>query len=94
MRIVTFKSAWLLAAGGAMFVATLAAFQMPWRIYRSMERQDDIPLPPDYKVPAEWTFARLMYPQSPYSAVLAALGSAGILTGARAGKLDPGLSSR
>ena len=69
MRIVTFKSAWLLAAGGAMFVATLAAFQMPWRIYRSMERQDDIPLPPDYKVPAEWTFARLMYPQNPYSRV-------------------------
>jgi hypothetical protein len=67
MRRVTFKSAWLLAAGGAMFVATLAAFQMPWRVYPSMERYDEIPLPPDSQVPAEWIFARLMYPQNPYS---------------------------
>ncbi len=69
MGNVTLKRACLLVAGGAMFVATLAAFQMPWRLYRSMEAYDDIPLPPDSQVPAEWIFARLMYPQSPYSHV-------------------------
>jgi hypothetical protein len=35
------------------------AWQRPWREYPG---QDNIELPPDYKVPAEWVFARLMYP--------------------------------
>ncbi len=35
---------------------------MPWREYPG---QDNIEIPPDYKVPAEWVFARLMYP--PYT---------------------------
>ena len=39
-----FKRAWWLAAGGVILVATLAAFQMPWRVYTSMEPYDDIPL--------------------------------------------------
>jgi hypothetical protein len=57
-----------LAAGVALvFVSALAAFQMPFRVYRSMEGIDNIPLPPDYQVKAEWIFARLMYPQNPYS---------------------------
>jgi len=43
------KRAWWLVAGGAILVTTLAAFQMPWRVYTSMEPYDDIPLPPDYK---------------------------------------------
>lgn len=60
-----FKSALVFAAAGAIFVSALAAFQMPWRLYPSMEPYDDIPLPPDYQVPAEWVFARLMYPQNP-----------------------------
>ena len=59
------KSGWRLAASGLILVATLAAFQMPWRLYRSMEAYDDIPLPADYQAPAEWIFARLMYPQNP-----------------------------
>ena len=59
-------AAW--AAGVALvFVSALAAFQMPFRVYRSMEGIDNIPLPPDYQVKAEWIFARLMYPQNPYS---------------------------
>jgi Domain of unknown function (DUF4159) len=29
-------------------------------------RLGDIPLPPDWRQPAEWAFARLMYPPSPY----------------------------
>jgi len=35
------------------------AWQRPWREYPG---QDNIEIPPDYKVPAEWVFARLMYP--------------------------------
>src|SRR5260370_2555910 len=46
--------------------ATVAlAFQKPFRVYVPMEGYDDIPLPPDYKEPAEWVFARLMYPPHP-----------------------------
>ncbi len=35
--------------------------QRPFREYPAWE-YNDFPLPKDYKVPAEWTFARLMYP--------------------------------
>jgi hypothetical protein len=59
------KRALRLALGGAIFVAALAAFQMPWRLYTSMEPYDDIPLPADYQANADWVFARLMYPQNP-----------------------------
>src|SRR5450631_3455862 len=58
------KKRWL-AVSGILLATTLAAFQMPWRSYISMEPYDDIPLPVDYKVPSEWVFARLMYPQNP-----------------------------
>jgi hypothetical protein len=61
------KRACWLAAGGAILITTLAAFQMPWRVYTSMEPYDDIPLPPDYQAKTDWVFARLMYPQNPYS---------------------------
>jgi hypothetical protein len=60
------RSAWL-AAGGIILATTLAAFQMKWRVYTSMEPYDDIPLPPDYQAQTDWVFARLMYPQNPYS---------------------------
>lgn len=43
----------------------LYAFQRPWRLYTSMEPYDNIPLPADAQVPAEWVFGRLMYPQHP-----------------------------
>jgi hypothetical protein len=65
MRHVTFRNALALAASLAIFGTTLAAFQMKWRVYTSMEPYDDIPLPPDYQAPADWVFARLMYPQNP-----------------------------
>ena len=35
--------------------------QKPWREYPAVE-YNDFPRPPDYQVPAEWTFARLMFP--------------------------------
>jgi hypothetical protein len=35
----------------------------PFRQYPGVEYyENEIPLPPDYKTPGEWTFARLMYP--------------------------------
>ncbi len=43
----------------------LCAFQKPFRQYISMEAYDNIPLPDDWRQPAEWVFARLMYPQNP-----------------------------
>ena len=58
------KAFWLLA-GGLAVATVLTAFQMPWRVYTSMEAYDDIPLPPDYQNKTEWVFARLMYPQNP-----------------------------
>jgi hypothetical protein len=39
--------------------------QRPYRLYPSVEGYDEAPLPPDWKRPAEWTFARLMYPPGP-----------------------------
>jgi hypothetical protein len=39
--------------------------QRAFRQYPSVEYGESIPLPPDWKKPAEWTFARLMYPPGP-----------------------------
>lgn len=39
--------------------------QRAFRVYRSLEAQADVPLPPDYRVPGEFVMARLMYPTSP-----------------------------
>ena len=50
---------------GLALISALYAFQKPFRVYLSMERQDDIPLPPDYQEKSEWVFARLMYPNHP-----------------------------
>jgi hypothetical protein len=42
-------------------VLLLGAYQLPFREYPGVE-YDGYPLPPDYMDPAEWVFARLMYP--------------------------------
>jgi hypothetical protein len=42
-------------------IGIAAAAPHPFRVYPGVEHEDD-PLPPDYMQPAEWTFARLMYP--------------------------------
>jgi uncharacterized protein DUF4159 len=55
---------WLLGCGLAL-IGGLCAFQKPFRVYRSLEAYDDIPLPPDYQEASEWVQARLMYPQHP-----------------------------
>jgi hypothetical protein len=54
------KIAGLLLGAGAL----LCAFQAPFRQYPGVE-YEDFPLPPDWRQPAEWTFARLMYPAIP-----------------------------
>jgi hypothetical protein len=55
----------------ALLAGTLFAFQLPpFREYPGLEYEvGDIPLPPDYRQKAEWTFARLMYPLAAYSRV-------------------------
>ncbi len=54
----------IIAAAGATFLAVggALAWQVPWREYPG---QDNAPVPADYNVPAEFVFARLMYP--PYT---------------------------
>jgi hypothetical protein len=46
---------------GLTLVGSLLALQLPFREYPGVE-YNDFPLPPDYNEPAEWVFARLMYP--------------------------------
>jgi hypothetical protein len=53
-----------IALGLAVLGATFA-FQKPFRVYRSLELYDDVPLPTDWREGAEWVQARLMYPNHP-----------------------------
>jgi hypothetical protein len=62
---MTFPKAALRLGAGVVLIATLFAFQRPWRLYPSMEPYDNVPLPPDWQEKTEWVFARLMYPQHP-----------------------------
>src|ERR1700757_2486951 len=64
---MTLRNTLACAVAGAGLVATVFAFQRPFRVYRSMEAYDDIPLPPDYQDRNDFVFARLMYPQHPFS---------------------------
>ncbi len=50
---------------GATLAGILGALQLPFREYPGFEYYG-FPLPPDYMQPGEWTFARLMYPQTRY----------------------------
>ena len=54
---------WRIWLASALATATaLYAFQRPFRQYPGVE-YDNFPLPSDWQEKAEWTFARLMYPQ-------------------------------
>ncbi len=53
------------AGAGLALMGALYAFQRPFRVYRSMEPYDNIPLPPDWQEKTEWVQARLMYPNHP-----------------------------
>lgn len=50
-----------LAVAGCGLLACAVFAQKPFREYPAWE-YNNFPLPPDYQVPGEWTFARLMYP--------------------------------
>jgi len=52
------------ALGSGLLVFTVFA-QKPFREYPAWEYYRE-PLPRDYQLPAEWTFARLMYPTTHY----------------------------
>jgi len=52
-----------LSAGTLVLVGSLIAFQRPFREYPGIE-YNNFPLPPDFEEKTEWTFARLMYPQT------------------------------
>ncbi|MGO9013235.1 MAG: DUF4159 domain-containing protein [Bryobacteraceae bacterium] len=55
---------WL--ACGLAGLSALFAFQRPFRQFDGVEYSTgDVPLPADYREPAEWAFARLMYPPGP-----------------------------
>jgi hypothetical protein len=59
---VVFASA--VAAGFVVHVNRVG--ERPFRQYPGVEyRLGEIPLPPDWRSPGEWTFARLMYPPGP-----------------------------
>ncbi len=52
-----------LSASSLALLGTLLAFQQPFREYPGIE-YNNFPLPPDFEEKTEWTFARLMYPQT------------------------------
>ena len=57
------RSCYAFALAGAVLGVLYA--QRPFRQYPSVEGYETMPLPADWERPAEWTFARLMYPPGP-----------------------------
>jgi hypothetical protein len=51
---------------GLCLLGALCAFQRPFREYPGRE-YSNFPIPHDFKKPAEWAFARLMYPSGRFS---------------------------
>jgi hypothetical protein len=62
-RKILCRSACTLAFAGTLFGVLHG--QRPFRQYPSVEGYETMPLPPDWQKPAEWSFARLMYPPGP-----------------------------
>jgi hypothetical protein len=57
---------WKIAGPVALAGLVISAFsQRAFRQYPSVEYGESIPLPADWSQPAEWTFARLMFPPGP-----------------------------
>jgi Domain of unknown function (DUF4159) len=57
------RSGCVLVFAGTLLAALYA--QRPFREYPSVEYGESLPLPPNWHWPAEWVFARLMYPPGP-----------------------------
>ena len=60
------RNYWRRVAVGLLLFLTVLSAQRPFREYPGTE-YNDFPLPADWQSKAEWTFARLMYPPSPYN---------------------------
>jgi len=61
------RGRWLLICAFVSAAFVCVAFgQRPFREYPGWE-YENFPIPPDWKVPGEWTFARLMYPSVRFS---------------------------
>ncbi len=58
---------WWIIAGVTASVTGLIAYQREFRVYQSLEMYDNIPLPEDWQVKADFTFGRLMYPPHPHA---------------------------
>ncbi|WP_114205945.1 DUF4159 domain-containing protein [Acidisarcina polymorpha] len=65
--MTTSKKHWRRACALVAAAAVLGVLhaQRPFRQYPSVEGYESLPLPLDWQRPAEWTFARLMYPPGP-----------------------------
>lgn len=61
-----FRNTLVAGAVGVSLLGAVYTFQhpRPWVEYPGVE-YENFPIPPDYQVPGEWTFARLMYPAIP-----------------------------
>src|SRR5690349_14665587 len=61
------RRATLTAALAVLFlIAPLVLYaERPFRVYRALEAQAEVDLPPDYQVPGELVIGRLMYPSNP-----------------------------
>jgi hypothetical protein len=60
-RLTFLRRAGAITAGSLAVLTALYALQRPFKVYPGVEYQN-FKLPPDYREPGEWTFARLMYP--------------------------------
>ena len=61
---MVFRKALYGAGLGVASLAALYAFQRPFRQFPGVE-YENFEVPPDWNQPAEWAFARLMYPPGP-----------------------------
>ena len=83
-RQVLWRTGCALVLAGTLLGALYA--QRPFREYPSVEYGESVPLPRDWHRPAEWVFARLMYPPGPldgYRGDSMATGGRGSLFGPR-----------
>jgi len=66
MKVSLGKAVWLCGLSTVAAVTLVCAVQQPFREYPGWE-YEQFPLPADWNAPAEWVFARLMYPSVRFS---------------------------
>jgi hypothetical protein len=55
----------LIVIGTSTLLISALFAQKPFRVYMSLEPNDNVPVPSDWRQPGEWVQARLMYPNHP-----------------------------